>query len=332
MSALSDFLSQPGFWWGVPLGAIVAGTIGPIIASRSVRASDKRKADQEERMDTLKAERENRVSKQKNIREAATALSGVCSSVIEKAIDSKAVFNAIRDAAVTSGGLPDPKELEKIEFATDLMDETKKITTAYNNLRVIAPIPVLQKATALNAAIITLTKATTIPLAKSPIMEQAARALDDFTNAVRAELDLEAYTEEDAGRELTTYVDALKSQVDSYVKESKEEARRLGLLDIGSVEVVPEDSVEIRAPGTVGITEIKAGDLSDADVGKSIGCHDPATGFNYGAKIIEFTRDEQSNRPGVLLRLRHPPIPGGGPEREERVRLPFTQDLEILTF
>ncbi|MEX3757646.1 hypothetical protein ABFW00_17680 [Mycobacteroides abscessus] len=56
MSPVSDFLTQPGFWWGVPLGVVVTGVVAPIITARSVRASDKRKADQEREMLALKAE------------------------------------------------------------------------------------------------------------------------------------------------------------------------------------------------------------------------------------------------------------------------------------
>ena len=149
MSAVSDFLTQPGFWWGVPLGALVTGVVAPIITARSVRASDARKADQEREMLALKAEqdeksqarkeaREDQESNRKTIRETATAFGEVCSAILEKAMDNKSVFNAVMDAALTMEGMPDKKALEKIEYSIDLMDETKKLTTAYNNLRVVA--------------------------------------------------------------------------------------------------------------------------------------------------------------------------------------------------
>jgi hypothetical protein len=73
MSAVSDFLTQPGFWWGVPPGAVVTGVVAPIITARSVRASDKRKADQERAMDDRKAEREDLRSNRQILREAANA-------------------------------------------------------------------------------------------------------------------------------------------------------------------------------------------------------------------------------------------------------------------
>ncbi|GCB56737.1 hypothetical protein HND25_15725 [Rhodococcus erythropolis] len=329
MSALSDFLSQPGFWWGVPLGAVVAGTIGPLITARSVRASDRRKAEQDERMDDRKAERENRQSNQKILRETATAFGEVCSAVIEKAIDPKGVFNAIRDAALTAGGMPDSKELEKLEFATDLLDESKKITTAYNNLRVVAPVAVLHKASALNAAMIALTQATTMPLARPPLMQKAGEAFEDFTNAVRAELDLEAFTAEDAERSATSYMDTLKKHVNDYIAESREQARRLGFIEPGSVGV-PAGSLEVTEPGSIAVTSITADDLTDDHVGKFLGCHDPEFGFNYGAEIVEVRRDEESERPGVLLRIVHPPFPGARPGRVEQMRLRFTDKLELV--
>jgi hypothetical protein len=53
-------------------------------------------------------------------------------------------------------------------------------------------------------------------------------------------------------------------------------------------------------------SSIKAGDLTEGHVGKLVGCHDPRTGFNYGAKIVNVIRQEGGPNPGVLLRLSHP--------------------------
>lgn len=325
VSAVSDFLTQPGFWWGVPLGAVVTGVIAPIITARSVRASDKRKADQEREMLALKAQqdekaqarkeaREDQESNRKIIRETATAFGEVCSAILEKAMDNKSVFNAVMDAALTMEGMPDIKAMEKIEYSIDLMDETKKLTTAYNNLRVVAPVPLLKKATALNAAIMALVGATTMPLKKPPLMNQAGKAFDEFTNAVRTELGLDAYTAEDVERAKATYLDALQKQVSDYIKETQDEARKFGFLE----------------PGSVPITTIQAGDLTDEHVGKFVGCHDPASGFNYGAKILKVIRVEEGSRPGMLVRIQHPPIPGGKPAHQERMRLRFEQEIQLV--
>ncbi|BDB40153.1 hypothetical protein Mkiyose1665_53220 [Mycobacterium kiyosense] len=325
VSALSDFLTQPGFWWGVPLGAVVTGVIAPLITARSVRASDARKATQEREMLALKAEqdekaqvrkeaREDQESNRKIIRETATAFGEVCSAILEKAMDNKSIFNAVMDAALTMEGMPDKKALDKIEYSIDLMDETKKLTTAYNNLRVVAPVSLLRKATALNAAIMALVGATTMPLKKPPLMNQAGKAFDEFTNAVRAELGLDAYTAEDVERSKATYLDALQKQVSDYIKETQDEARRFGFLE----------------PGSVPITTIQAGDLTEEHVGKFVGCHDPASGFNYGAKILKVIRVEEGSRPGMLVRIQHPPIPGGKPAHQERMRLRFEHEVQLV--
>jgi hypothetical protein len=314
MSAVSDFLTQSSFWWGGLAGAVVTGVIAPLITARSVRASDKRKADQEERMDALKAEREDLRSNRQIIRETATAFSEVCSSVFEKAIDTKGIFNAVMDAAATMQGMPDKKALDKVEYAVDLVDETKRITTAFNNLRVVAPVSVLSAASKLNAAVLALISATTMPLAKPPLVSEAGKAMEDFTNAVRAELGLDPYTAEDADTARKSYMETLTKQMNDYIKETQEEARRFGFLE----------------PGAVPITTIKAGDLTEEHVGKFVGCHDPVSGFNYGAKILKVIRNEEHRNPGMLVRIQHPPIPGGKPAHQERMRLRFDQEVQLV--
>jgi hypothetical protein len=92
VSAISDFLTESSFWWGGLAGALVTGVVAPLITARSVRASDRRKATQEERMDDRKAEREDLRSNRQILRESANEFSAVCSSVFEKAIDAKGIF------------------------------------------------------------------------------------------------------------------------------------------------------------------------------------------------------------------------------------------------
>lgn len=314
MSAVSDFLTQPGFWWGVPLGAVVTGVVAPIITARSVRASDKRKADQERTMDDRKADREDLRSNRQILRESANEFSAVCSSVFEKAIDSKGVFNTVMDFVQNLNEIPDTKVMDKLEYAVDLMDETKRITKAYNHLRVVAPVAVLEKASALNVAVIALCKATTVPLAKPPLMLQAGKAMEDFTNAVRAELGLDAFTAEDANRVGTTYMEALTEQMNDYIKETQEEARRHGFLE----------------PGSVKVTTLVAGDLNEDHVGKFLGFHEPRTGVNYGAKILDVKRDEAQRNPGMLLRVRHSAILGVSGSRDERMRLNLDQPVQLV--
>ena len=104
----------------------------------------------------------------------------------------------------------------------------KQLNTAYNNLRMVAPVPVLDKASALLAAVIALAKATTQPLAKPPLLAEAGKAFEDFTNAIRADSGLDAYTKEDMNRAAAGYMETLKRQVEEYISEAKEEFRRKG--------------------------------------------------------------------------------------------------------
>ena len=55
--------------------------------------------------------------------------------------------------------------------------------------------------------------------------------MEDFTNAVRAELGLDPYTAEDVNRAGTTYMETLTKQMNDYIKETQEEARRYGFLE-----------------------------------------------------------------------------------------------------
>lgn len=83
------------------------------------------------------------------------------------------------------------------------------------------------------------------------------------------------------------------------------EARRFGFLE----------------PGSVPITTIQAGDLTQEHVGQLVGRHDPASGFNYGAKILKVIRIEQGSQPCMLVRIQHLPILCGKPAHQERMRL-----------
>jgi hypothetical protein len=109
-------------------------------------------------------------------------------------------------------------------------------------------------------------------------------------------------------------MEALTEQMNDYIKETREEFRRNGF----------------HEPGAVSTTPIKAGDLTEGHVGKLVGCHDPRTGFNYGAKIVNVIRQEGGPNPGVLLRLRHPPMPSGKPAHEDRSRLRFDHELQLV--
>lgn len=84
MSGFVEFVTTPEFL----TGSFVSGLLGAGMGYLSTRNSDKRKMAHED----LRSNRQI-------IRETATAFSEVCSAVIEKAIDSKNVFNSVLDAA-----------------------------------------------------------------------------------------------------------------------------------------------------------------------------------------------------------------------------------------
>ncbi|WP_147276692.1 hypothetical protein [Tsukamurella tyrosinosolvens] len=280
-------------------------------------------------MDEKKADREDRLRKQTLLRDATKEYGRACSSVLEKAVDIKGIFNAFRDATRTANGLPDEKELEKWEFATDLMDETKKIATPYADLRLVAPRTILEKATALQTAIIELGRHTTSPLIKPPLIEAATKAFDDFTNAVRAELELDTYTAEDVRREASSYMETLKTQVSAYVEEAKADAKKLGFIDLGSADVVSDGSFEVRPPGAISVTPIKAQKLGDEHIGTLLGCHSPL-GYNYGAKVLEISRETPDRSSPVRVRLLHPPSPVGHPAQVGWLQLAADEDVELV--
>lgn len=129
MSAVSDFLTQPGFWWGVPLGAVVTGVVAPIITTWSVRASDKRKADQEREMLALKAEQDEKAQMRKDAREgklrdqpslhtAAMEFVEVSSDILMTTIEVKGIWSFLRDAFYDQTGQDRPAVLRANQAVT----------------------------------------------------------------------------------------------------------------------------------------------------------------------------------------------------------------------
>jgi hypothetical protein len=79
------------------------------------------------------------------------------------------------------------------------------------------------------------------------------------------------------------------------------------------------DGPETQA--VMSIKRINAGELTDEHVGKLLGCNDPNTGANYGAKIIEAAATKSRNR-GMLVAIQHPAKPGfARAGRVDRMRL-----------
>jgi hypothetical protein len=46
--------------------------------------------------------------------------------------------------------------------------------------------------------------------------------------------------------------------------------------------------------------------------------------------VLKVIRVEEGSKPGILLRISHPPIPGGKPAHQERLRLRFEQEVQLV--
>ncbi|NEW31103.1 hypothetical protein GV791_00820 [Nocardia cyriacigeorgica] len=158
MSLVSDFFTQPGFGWGALLGA---GLVGPIIGSWSLFASDKRKAKQEHTVLDRKEGREDQLREQETVFAAATEFAAECSDVLMNAVDTKAVFNAIRDMLVGAAGKPDPNANAKVDEAAKQAEATKRITTPLNKLKMVGSEKLVASATRVSTAVLTVLR--TVP-------------------------------------------------------------------------------------------------------------------------------------------------------------------------
>jgi hypothetical protein len=112
------------FW----TGSLVTGVLVGVIAFYGTRASDRRKFAQEDKVLDRKDEREDTVQERKEARESkmrdddrmyrsAKEFAAVVGEVLMNAIDTKGVFNAIRDMVNNATGTPDPMALKKLMFA-----------------------------------------------------------------------------------------------------------------------------------------------------------------------------------------------------------------------
>jgi hypothetical protein len=257
MSGWSDFFMTPEFW----TGAFVSGLLSSGLTLVGTRASDKRKFAQEvsvldrkeTREDTTRAERiaredqaraeqfaredvaraehiarEDKMRRDENLYTAASEFTETCSGILMNAIDTKRVFNAIRDMFFDSVGAVDPRAEEKFDRATQVTEDTKRIAVPFNKLRLVAPNNVLEAATRLNASILAVLRTTTEPFAAPVTLKAAGVELDNFINEFRTEVGQGAYTESTAQRETIGFLQNLKAQVDDYLKDAQRDMRAAG--------------------------------------------------------------------------------------------------------
>ncbi|OXR39734.1 hypothetical protein B7C42_08195 [Nocardia cerradoensis] len=221
-------LTTHEFWAGFPSGALVSGIVTPIITARAVRASDRRKFAQEDRVLDRKEARENKIRDEESLYNVAMEYVSVCNEILMNSVDIKGAFNAFRDMVFNRAGAPDPKADDKIDHASKVAEENKRIVQPYNRLRMVAPKNVIDAAVKLNAAMLAVLRATTEPLAQPVTRKAAADEMENFINVFRAEVGKEQYTASEAHEKTISFLANLKRQVNDYVEESREEMRAAG--------------------------------------------------------------------------------------------------------
>lgn len=228
MSALSDFMTQSGFWWGTGLGAVLSGVITSAVTTASVRASDKRKAGQEDKTLDRKEGREDEKESEQRVRKACTEFAGVCAEVLTASIDVKGLFNSLRDAFNTDAGLADPMALQKLMFAETQVEEMKRVAKAYNDLKMEVPGPIMQAATRLLQSLQTVAGQTTDPVKKALAVKVAGGEMDNFINVFRDYFKLDRYSANESARDTASFLDTLKKQVHDFTEEAQRDMKAAG--------------------------------------------------------------------------------------------------------
>ena len=105
MSFLPHILTTHEFW----AGGFIVGALSSATTYISTRASDRRKAKQEDKVLDRKEEREDRLREHEALREAAMEFAQVSTDILTTTIDINGVFNMVRDAFYNQAGADDPK-------------------------------------------------------------------------------------------------------------------------------------------------------------------------------------------------------------------------------
>ncbi|MBY6368139.1 hypothetical protein [Rhodococcoides corynebacterioides] len=240
MDAIWTFLSQPGFWWGVVISGVLTGIVAPLIAKRSLRKSDERRAKVDTTIQTRKEEHERELDQQKADREqdernkaivfeAATDYASTVADLLVSAIDEKNIFNLIRDMFLTEQGATDPNAMEKIAFAQTQVSELKRLGLSLTNIKMFASKELMDSAVRVYSAMHSVAQSTTNALAKKATMDAAAVELDQFVNIFRSERGLPVYGKTDAEQAQAGYLKTLQAQVDIFRAESRGMSRDSGL-------------------------------------------------------------------------------------------------------
>lgn len=211
------------FW----TGGLVVGGLGSITTFFSTRASDRRKAKQEDKVQARKEEREDKLRKE-TLREAAMEFMQVSTDILTTTIDINGIFNTVRDMFYTKAGVDDPNVEPKLEHSQKVMDAQMRIAVPVNKLKMFAPTNVLASATRATTAIMTTVQQTTEPFARLVAHKAAADELNNFIGVFREEIGRDQYTNEQQQEQVASFMETLKKQVDDFVEESKADMKAAG--------------------------------------------------------------------------------------------------------
>jgi hypothetical protein len=240
----SHVLTTHQFWAGVPFGVVTAGVIAPIITARSVRPSDRRKAEQEEKAQTRNEQREDKLRDEESLYGAALEFAQVATEILIGTIDTKRIFNILRDWFNNQTGQDDPKAMDKFDHSERVLEAQKRIAVPMNKLKMFAPTNVLDAASRLTTALTTTAPYTTDPVAQQVARKAAGEELANFTNVFRAEVGKDQYSEGAQREAALSFLDILRKQTDDLVEESMDAMRAAGFAK------TPWDNWERKTPRT----------------------------------------------------------------------------------
>ncbi|CPR07292.1 hypothetical protein BN971_00978 [Mycobacterium bohemicum DSM 44277] len=224
MSFLPHILTTHEFW----AGGFIVGALSSATTYISTRASDRRKAKQEDKVLDRKEEREDRLREHEALREAAMEFAQVSTDILTTTIDINGVFNMVRDAFYNQAGADDPNAEAKFEHSQKVIDAQMRIAVPVNKLKMFAPTNVLAAATRATAAIITTVQQTTEPFAGLVARKAASDEVNNFISVFREELGRDPYTNDQQQEQVASFLETLRKQVADFVEESKADMKAAG--------------------------------------------------------------------------------------------------------
>lgn len=224
MSGFVEFVTTPEFL----TGSFVSGLLGAGIGYVSTRSSDKRKFKQEEKMQTRKEDREDKLRDQQNLHTAAMEFVEVSSDILVSTIDIKGMWNIMRDWFYNQTGQDDPMAAGKFDHSEKVMNAQMRIAVPVNKLKLLAPKEVLDAATRATTAIMTTVRQTTEPFASRVAHKAASDELNKFISVFREAAGRDPYTDAETQAQAYAFMETLKQQVADFIEEAKTDMKAAG--------------------------------------------------------------------------------------------------------